>query len=414
MADLLARVVRATAVPAEADVLLARAAEQLAGEADWVLADRLDEPDLVTRVAALGPAGPLDLPEQLGRPATRRSSAGSIGILRRVLASPGRVLRLGTDALEGIAAQDVDRHAARQASAMLERGVADVVIVGLVARGAPLGVLVLGSRRRLEDDLLAALPDVAAHLSVALDAARLVTLQNAVARTMQESLLPALPAVPGLELAARYVPAARGLDVGGDWYDAFRTADDVVVVIGDVTGHDLAAAARMADLRNLLRACAVHGRRPPDELLSALTATAAALDLDATATIVVGRLAPVGDGRWRLRWCNAGHPPPLLLSQDHACWLAPTPDLMLGVDESVPRTSHQVVLAPGDTVVLFTDGLVEQRGSDLEARLEQLRAAVQDCASGPDAMAEELLRTVGAGSSDDVALLVVRIASDPC
>ncbi|MCU1599473.1 MAG: DNA-binding protein [Frankiales bacterium] len=409
MTDLLARTVRATAAAAEADVLLTRAAELLVTEVDWVLADRVDEPDLVTRVAALCADGPLDLPEELGRPTTRRSSASSVGILPSVLSSPGHLLRLGAEDLRRIAAQELDRHAARQAAGMLARGVADVVIVGLVARGMPLGVLVLGVRDRLPDDLLRELPDVASHLAVALDAARLVTLQNVVARTMQESLLPALPAVPGLELAARYVPAARGLDVGGDWYDAFRTQDDVVLVIGDVTGHDLAAAARMADLRNLLRAHAVHGGLAPDEVLSALAATAAALGLDVSATVTVGRLAAEDEGRWRLRWCNAGHPPPLLLSQGEASWLAPPPDLMLGIDESSPRTTHEVVLQTGDAVVLFTDGLVEQRGSDLDARLEELRVAARDCTGRPDGLAEHLLRTLGGGAADDVALLVVRV-----
>jgi serine phosphatase RsbU (regulator of sigma subunit) len=407
VADLLSRVVRATAVPSEADVLLERVARLLLEDVDWVLADRLDEPDLVTRVVALGQEGPLELPVELGRPSARRSSAGSIGILPAVLASAGHVLRLRDEDLQAVVAQG-DVHAARQAASALERGARDVVLVGLVARGIPLGVLTMGSREQLSPGLLEQLPDVASHVSTALDAARLLTLQNAVARTMQQSLLPPLPAVPGLSLAARYVPAARGLDVGGDWYDAFLTSAGLVIAIGDVAGHDLAAAARMAELRNLLRAYAVEGDLSPDMLLQRLESTAAVLGLDSSATLTVGRLDQRTDG-WLLRWCNAGHPPPLLLSAGRAQWLEPTPDLMLGVDEHARRSSHQLVLRPGDTVVLFTDGLVERRDVLLETRLEALRVAVEAHAGPPDLLAEHLLTAFAEAAADDVALLVLRI-----
>ncbi len=408
MADLLVRAVRAIAVPGEADVLLARVARTLVREVDWVLADRLDEPDLVTRVVAIGRDGPLEMPEELGQPSSRRSSAGSIGILPALLGTAGHVLRLGEAELEAVVANG-DPHAARQAAAALSGGARDLVLVGLVARGVPLGVLTLGSAQPLPTELLDQLPDVAAAVAPALDAARLLTLQNAVARTMQESLLPPLPAVPGLLLAARYVPAARGLDVGGDWYDAFPTAAGLAVAIGDVAGHDLAAAARMADLRNLLRAHAVDGELSPDALLQRLASTAAVLGLEGTATVTVGRLQQQADG-WLLRWCNAGHPPPLVLSDGTARWLEPAPDLMLGVDVGARRTTHELLLRRGDTLVLFTDGLVERRGSALGARLEELRAAVEAHAGMPDALAEHLLTAFAEATADDVALLVLRVA----
>jgi hypothetical protein len=406
--ELLVRAVRATETAAEADVLLRRVAAVLLEVADWVLADRLDEPDLVTRVAVLSTSGPVDLPPELGPPSARRSSAGSIGILPAVLASSGHVLRLDEAALRAVVAEG-DTHAARQATMALERDTTDLVLIGLVARGTPLGVLTLGSRRRLPDDVIAQLPDVARHVATALDAARLLTLQNAVASTMQQSLLPTLPAVPGLSFAARYAPAARGLDVGGDWYDAFRTTTDIVVAIGDVTGHDLAAAARMADLRNLLRAHAVDGLLSPDALLSRLAHTVSVLGLHSTATVTVGRLSRV-DGSWLLRWCNAGHPPPVLLSHGRARFLEEEADLMLGVDETQPRTTHAVGLGVGDVLVLYTDGLVEQRGADLDERLELLRRSVEEHGDArPDPLAEHLLQTFAASSADDVALLVLRV-----
>ena len=408
MADLLVRIVRATVVPGDADALLTRVAGVLACEADLVLADRLDEPDLVTRVAALTADGPLDLPVELGRARARRSSAGSMGILPHVLASPGHLLRLRTADLERVV-RDGDPHAGRQASALLEGGVRDLVVAGLVARGTALGVLTLGAFGELPAALLDTLPDATHHVATALDAARLVTLQNAVASTMQQSLLPPLPAVPGLSLAARYVPAARGLDVGGDWYDAFRTATDVVVAIGDVIGHDLAAAARMADLRNLLRAHAVDGELAPDALLHRLARTTAVLGLDGTATVTVGRLQPRESG-WQLRWCNAGHPPPVHLHDGVARLLEPPPDLMLGVEVDTARATHDLHLTSGDVVLLYTDGLVEQRGSDLGERLAGLcRSVERHASSRPDGIAEQLLTELAGASADDVALLVVGV-----
>jgi hypothetical protein len=408
MTDLLVQAVRATAVPADANTQLTRIAALLAPHADLVLADRLDEPDLVTRVAAMTPLGPLDLPEELGRPSARRSSAGSVGILPSVLAAPGHLLRLGVPELERIA-DEGDAHAARQAQSVLAGGIRDLVVVALVARGTPLAVLTIGARDALSEPLLEQLPDLAVHVATAVDAARLLTLQNAVASTMQQSLLPPLPAVPGLALAARYVPAARGLDVGGDWYDAFRTRTDFVIAIGDVTGHDLAAAARMADLRNILRAHAVDGELAPHALLQRLADTARVLGLDFTSTVTVGRLRPENGG-WQLLWSNAGHPPPVLLRDGRARLLDPTPDLMLGVDDEQPRTSHTSELLPGDVLLLYTDGLVEARGTDLEVRLEELRRAVEEHAGmRPDGLAEHLLTAFAATAADDVALLVVGI-----
>ncbi|MFN2539753.1 MAG: PP2C family protein-serine/threonine phosphatase [Mycobacteriales bacterium] len=407
MRDLLALAVRATAVPADADVLLTRIAMLLADHVDWVFADRLDEPDLVTRVVALSHDGPLELAPELGQPSARRSSAGSIGILPAMLASGAHVLRLRTEELEAVVA-DGDAHAARQAAGALARGTRDLVVMALVARGVPLGVLTLGSSRPLPEELLEQLPDIASHVATALDAARLLSLQKAVATVMQQHLLPPLPAVPGLSLAARYVPAARGIDVGGDWYDAFRTAAGLVVAIGDVEGHDLAAAARMAELRNLLRAHAVEGDLAPDALLQRLAATASMLGINSTATVTVGRLQQRPDG-WLLRWCNAGHPPPLLLAGGVGRWLDPAADLLLGVDDSTVRTSHELLLQAGDTLVLFTDGLVEQRGSDLATRMEELRTAVEMHAGAPDPLAEHLIEQLAGPAADDVALLVLRV-----
>ena len=124
--------------------------------------------------------------------------------------------------------------------------------------------------------------------------------------------------------------------------------------------------------------------------------------------MTVGRLQQRPDG-WLLRWCNAGHPPPLVVSDGVARWLDPAPDLLLGVDDRAARTSHEVLLRSGDTLVLFTDGLVEQRGADLGARTESLRSSVEARAELPDVLAERLIHDFASAAADDVALLVLHV-----
>jgi hypothetical protein len=408
--DLLADVVRLTAAAPSSDVALDRAARRLLSVADWVIADRLDEPDLVTRVAAYGSDGLLTLPEG---PAARRSAAGSVGLLPALLQASRRMLLLESDALKELS-RSADSHQARQASTALRLGANQVLLLGLVSRDVLHGVLSLGRTGTFTDEDLVELADVAVLLGLALDAARLLTEQSAVATAMQTSLLPPVPAVAGIRLAARYSPAASGLEVGGDWYDAFPTQAGLVVVIGDASGHDVAAAARMADLRNLLRAYAVDRNETPAGLVGRLDRSAAVLGLDATATCLVGRLRELDGGRWSLTWTSAGHLPPVLLHGGRARLLDTAPDLMLGVEPSTARTDHQVELSPGDVLVLYSDGLVEVRGISLEERLEVLRGRVEDCGGdGPDLLAERLLTGLSATSADDIALLVLEVADAP-
>jgi hypothetical protein len=406
---LLAQVVRASGAAGDRDDVLTRAATVLLQPADWVLADRLDEPDLVTRVAALGRDGPLPLPPAVGSGQPRRSSARSVGLLPRLLTEPSGLLHLDEAALVALSA-DPDARVAAQAAGALALGARALLLLALPARGAVVGVVSLGSRTGFAPDVVEELTDVAAHLGLAVDGARLAVSHRAVATALQTSLLPPVPAVPGLALAARYSPAAHDLEVGGDWYDAFPGAAGLVVVVGDVEGHDLAAAAQMADLRNLLRALAVDRAEAPSALLDRLDRTVAALGLHVAATCVVGVLEPPRPGGARtLTWSSAGHLPPLLVTRDGAVLLETEADLMLGVQPGSPRVDHARDLLPGETLVLFTDGLVEVRGSTLDDRLELLRsAAEQDGPADVDLLAERLL-TLSQGADDDVALLVVRV-----
>ncbi|HVV77386.1 MAG TPA: SpoIIE family protein phosphatase [Mycobacteriales bacterium] len=292
MSDLLAAVVRATAATPHVDGLLDRAAHLLVDHrADWVVADRLEDPDLILRVAGYDRDGRLAVSRRAGTRPARRSTARTLGVLPEVLRAPRHMLRLDKSRLEELAARS-GSHSARQASEALALGTTELLVVGLVRRNEPLGVLTLGLRHgSFTDEELTDLSDVAVHLAVAMYAARLHASQSSVATALQHSLLPPLPVVDGIRLAARYVPAARGAEVGGDWYDVFGDSQRLTAVIGDTVGHDLMAAARMAELRNILRALATDRQEPPAALLERLDRTAVGLGVDdVIASCIAGRL----------------------------------------------------------------------------------------------------------------------------
>jgi serine phosphatase RsbU (regulator of sigma subunit) len=236
--------------------------------------------------------------------------------------------------------------------------------------------------------------------------------QRALSDRLQAALLTPPPAHPGLEVAVRYHAAVHDAHVGGDWYDAFvQPGGDLVVVIGDVVGHDSGAAAAMGQLRGLLRALAYDADAPLGAVLTRVEHAAAGLGVAAMATALVARLCPAGSGAHELRWSSAGHLPPVLLGPDGTSRvLATTPELLLGVNPAAPRTEHRAVLPAGSTLLLFTDGLVERRGSDLDAGTDRLRRAVADLGGAPlEELCDTLLsRLVPGAGEDDVALLAVR------
>jgi len=406
---LLRDVVRATSGCTDPSDALERLAGVLVGRlADWVVADRLDDPDLVARVVALGPAGPLDLP--VGSD-VRRSSARAGGLLAALLESPGRTLRLGEQELRHLQTHE-DPRVRAQAAQITALPVQDVVLLGLGPR-ALAGVLTLGrSDRPFSADELALAADVALHVGLVLEAGRLLQAQRDMSGALQKSLLPPLPRVDGLVLSARYHPAVQGLEVGGDWYDAFVLPDGALaLVVGDATGHDLAAAASMAQLRSALRALAVDRQEPPARVLSRLDEVGSALDGEASGTCLYAQLEPPGPDAgpgWQLCWSSAGHLPPLLLRAGHAELLETPADLMLAVDPAAQRADHERELLPGDLLLLYTDGLVEERRRSLDAQLALLGALVEGAAGlHPEQLADLLLAALP--GEDDAAVLVVRV-----
>ncbi len=237
--------------------------------------------------------------------------------------------------------------------------------------------------------------------------------------TLQRSLLTNPPEPNHLQITARYQPAAQEAQIGGDWHDAFLTSGGVTtVVIGDVTGHDGPAAAAMAQVRNVLRGVAQTIGKPPAAVMTALDAALTNLRFGALTTAVIAQVteppAAAAVGQRLLHWSNAGHPPPLLITPDGRAELLWRPaDPLLGLDpdstRTHTRTNHTIVLDPGCTLVLYTDGLVERRREPLDDGLDRLLAAAADLQDlAPEQFCDALLQRLGADAEDDVALLVLR------
>jgi serine phosphatase RsbU (regulator of sigma subunit) len=233
------------------------------------------------------------------------------------------------------------------------------------------------------------------------------------AETLQRSLLSDPPTVPGLQLAARYVPAQQHAQVGGDWYDAFPAPDGTtMLVIGDVAGHDVAAAATMAQARGVLRGIAATVVGSPAAVLRSLDQALCRLHVNTLVTVAVAtmRVDPA-DGTARLCWSNAGHPPPVLVSADGTVSVLERPaNRLLGVTAGVARADHELSLAPGDTVLLYTDGLVERRGATLDEGTDWLVRELAALAGQPlGHLCDTLLADRSGTFDDDVAVLAVRV-----
>jgi serine phosphatase RsbU (regulator of sigma subunit) len=301
---------------------------------------------------------------------------------------------------------------------------ATAVVLPLTAESRTVGVLTLyldGGRTLSEEDL-----ETARH--VATEAGRAVarvhrqSQQAQLAEALQRSLLTDPSDLGEAEIVVRYVPAAEAARVGGDWYDAFPQRDGTpVLVIGDVVGHDTAAAAAMGQLRALLRGIAHYSGAGPAEVLRGLDEAIAGMHTDTLATAVVARLEPSGSddgeggGSSRLRWANAGHPPPIVVAPDGSATVlgGRIGDLMLGVDCTTERAESVVDVAPGSTVLLYTDGLVERRGSTLDEGMTRLVDQLGTLAGAPlEEFCDALLGGMLQGTpQDDVAIVAVRLAT---
>ncbi|MFJ4521862.1 SpoIIE family protein phosphatase [Streptomyces sp. NPDC088810] len=286
----------------------------------------------------------------------------------------------------------------------------------LIASGRPVGTCVLGfddPHHFTEKDrgLLTALAGLIAQ---ALERARLYDSEFAVAHGLQQTLLPhRLPKVPGIRTVARYLPATSGMDIGGDWYDVIPTGDGVCLVIGDVEGHSIAAAATMAQLRSAVRAFVAVGHAPGD-VMAGVNRTLIELDSDLLASCCYLYLQPHRDHAYGV---TAGHPAPLLRLPDGTTTAL---DLnigpVLGVDHESTYIPTRIAFPPGSVLALYTDGLVEKPGADIGMAIDRLRVSLAHArADSLDELADRLLHHARGSSyrADDIALLVTEHGSNP-
>jgi PAS domain S-box-containing protein len=333
----------------------------------------------------------------------------------------GRALQGGTPVIERISSVLSLMRPGPSRDLLRALGPELAVVLPLTADGRLVGVLTLyqDPGRAVGEDDLATAREVAAQAGRAIDRVRRQSQQAKLAEGLQRSLLTEPPVIPGTAVVVRYVPAAEAARVGGDWYDAFlQRTGEPVVVIGDVVGHDTAAAAAMGQLRGLLRGIAHHSGAAPAEILRGLDEAIASMHTGTLATAAVARLETLpgrggADCPAQLRWTNAGHPPPALLTADGKVTLlmGAAFDLMLGVDHEAERAENVIQLAPGDTVVLYTDGLIERRGRTLDEGFDRLHRHLTELADRPlDRLCDELLdRMIDGTPEDDVALVALSL-----
>jgi serine phosphatase RsbU (regulator of sigma subunit) len=291
-------------------------------------------------------------------------------------------------------------------------------IVPLTARGQALGALGVFSgaqRSPLTGGEVETLVEIGRRAGLSLQHARLFGQQRALADALQRSMLTEPPKTADSEIVVRYVPAAEGAEVGGDWYDAFlQRAGATVLAIGDVVGHDTRAAAAMGQVRGLLRGISYSSGGSPAEVLTELDRAVEGLALDTMATALVARLERDADsGRTLLRWASAGHPPPIVITPDGDVRVldGKPADLLLGVAPETLREDRVELLDPGATVLLYTDGLVERRDRDIDAGTDALVALLREFAGLPlDELCDRVLeRLFLPDAEDDVAVLAVRL-----
>ena len=270
-----------------------------------------------------------------------------------------------------------------------------------VALGGVLAVAACTLRLRSEAELTRVSAQAAASRAVV-----------QLAETLQRNLLGDPPHVDGLETAVRYLPATRHAQVGGDWYDAFPVPDgSTMLVIGDVAGHDAPAAATMSQSRGMLRAIAQSVVGSPAAVLTAMDNAFANLRMDTLVTAIVATVDVRDAAGVTLRWSNAGHPAPVLVCADGSTVLLDrSPDRLLGVSPGSLRHDHMVTLHPGETVLFYTDGLVEQHDMALDDGTAWVVGELKRLGREPlDRLCDDLLAGMNGPIDDDVALLAVRV-----
>ncbi|MFE2143811.1 PP2C family protein-serine/threonine phosphatase [Streptomyces sp. NPDC059456] len=310
---------------------------------------------------------------------------------------------------------DAGELAAAFPAVVIGDGMAAWAFLPLIASGRPIGTLILAYARphSFVPGERAILTSLAGLIAQALDRARLYDATHQLAHSLQTGLLPrVLPRVPHLEVAARYLPAAHGLDIGGDFYDLIRIDDTTVAAaVGDVQGHNVNAAALMGQVRTAVHATAGD---PPAEVLARTNRLLTDLEPGLFTSCVY---AHIDLAARTAHLVTAGHPPPLLRHADGpAKMLHLPPGLLLGIDRNASYTAVEVPFEPGTLLTLYTDGLVEVPGEDLEEGIAAVAARITATRERHpvSTLADELIDHArgGAPRTDDIALLLLRFAQE--
>jgi serine phosphatase RsbU (regulator of sigma subunit)/anti-sigma regulatory factor (Ser/Thr protein kinase) len=349
--------------------------------------------------------------------ALRASSAVGLSGMERGLSLgageglPGRVAQARQTIMTAATAEDdlISR-------AFAEQGARSLLGVPLTVEDRMMGVLIVGAGDgrelgRVDADLLRLAAD---RIALSIQRVQLYEREHLIAQTFQRSLLPErLPEIPGLSVAARYLPAGEAAKVGGDWYDVLELpGDSVGLVMGDVVSHGIRAASTMGQIRSAIRAYALD-REPPGAILSKLNTVARGLDQRETATAVYLALDLAE------RTCcfaSAGHPPPLVIDPaGSARFLEEGRSVPLGAYAGTRYWEAVVRLEPGSTIVLYTDGLVERRGSTLGQGLERLVSTASGHPAEPETLCDRLVDALVGDQRppDDVALLAAHLVNVP-
>jgi serine phosphatase RsbU (regulator of sigma subunit)/PAS domain-containing protein len=431
------RVLRAINVVEDiTDLKQAEETQRLLAEAGRVLAGSLDYEETLRRVARLAVPDLADwcMVDVLGENGLERVAVAHADPGRAELAAalqgivvdptgtvgPARVARTGRSELHPTVDAEHVRNAALNPihhRLLTQVGVRSAASVPMTVRGQRIGVITLStaeSGRTLGPEQLTVLEELGRRAAVAVDSARLYRQRSAIARTLQQSLLPpALPEIAGVEAAALYRAAGEGTDVGGDFYDLFSVADgEWIAVIGDVCGKGAEAAAVTALARYTIRTAAVR-RRSPAAILRWLNDAMVRQELDGrfcTITCVHLNTSRLDIG---VTVACGGHPPALLRRQAGAVEEVGTPGTLLGLVPDPQLEDRRAVLAPGDALVLFTDGITEARAPERVIEAEALHDALAAIPPGSAQRIVEQLAALAVGKEgtpprDDIAVLALR------
>ncbi len=375
--------------------------------ADWCAVDLIDDEGSLRHVA-VAHADPrrVELARELRElyPVDEGSDTGVAYVVRT---GSSELYPEVTDEMLVGAAQD-DEHL----EMMRELGLLSVMIVPLEARGRTFGALTLvaaESGRRFDASDLELAEDLARRAALAIDNSILFRREHEAAVILQRSLLPdSLPRIEGLEFAARYEPAAPGIEVGGDWYEVVQCADGRVgVMIGDVAGRGIRAASVMGRIRPALRGFVADGHDPGEAIarLDAMIKEGERAELTTVFHLLYDRATRTAE------YVRAGHPPALIRLPDG------TVEELNGVGSppvgilAAPRFTVQTAKIPdGSLLLLYTDGLIERRGEDLMSALKRLKATLAECPEGAQACLDRLAEVYRADAvPDDVAMLAMAV-----